>query len=138
MSSGAPTGETDLARLLAAVRPRLDPRTWTFCTTADEARARELAPDAIGVFREDEGVTLILESAAAERASLAGAGAWSRITCEVHSSLEAVGFLAALSRELAAAGIPCNAVAGYYHDHLFVPRDRAAEALALLEGGGAG
>jgi hypothetical protein len=30
----------------------------------------------------------------------------------------------------------CNVVAGYFHDHLFVPYDRGQEALALLQSGG--
>jgi hypothetical protein len=51
----------------------------------------------------------------------------------VHSSLEAIGFLATISTALAHAGIPCNAVAAYHHDHLFIPVDRAQEALALLK-----
>nr|WP_281404536.1 ACT domain-containing protein [Pyxidicoccus fallax] len=51
----------------------------------------------------------------------------------VHSSLEAVGFIAAVSTRLAAHGIGVNPVAAYFHDHLFVPSARATEALALLE-----
>ncbi|MDT7624031.1 MAG: uncharacterized protein QOF99_4932, partial [Pseudonocardiales bacterium] len=39
---------------------------------------------------------------------------------------------AAVSAQLATGGISCNVVAGYHHDHLFVPADRAADALALL------
>jgi hypothetical protein len=55
------------------------------------------------------------------------------ITLEVHSSLEAVGFLAAIATRLAAAGIGVNPVAGYFHDHLFVPEARAEEAMRLLD-----
>ena len=50
----------------------------------------------------------------------------------MHSSLEAVGLLAEVARRLAAHGISVNVVSGYYHDHLFVPVDRAEEALAAL------
>ncbi len=50
----------------------------------------------------------------------------------VHSSLEAVGFLAALTTRLAAAGISVNPVSAFYHDHLFVPENRAEEAVRLL------
>ena len=56
------------------------------------------------------------------------------ITLSIHSSLEAVGFIAVISRTLAQAGIPCNAIAGYCHDHVFVPVDRAEEAMTLLNG----
>ena len=56
------------------------------------------------------------------------------ITLNVHSSLEAVGFLAAITARLAAAGMGVNPVSAYFHDHLFVPADRVDEAMAILEG----
>ena len=55
------------------------------------------------------------------------------ITLNVHSSLDAVGFLAAITTRLATAGMGVNPVSGYFHDHLFVPADRADEAMAILE-----
>jgi len=51
----------------------------------------------------------------------------------VHSSLEAVGFLAAVSARLAEAGIGVNAVSAFYHDHLLVPEHRADEAFRVLQ-----
>jgi hypothetical protein len=54
------------------------------------------------------------------------------VTLNIHSSLEAVGFLAAITTRLAAAGMGVNPVSAFYHDHLFVPADRAEEALDLL------
>ena len=39
-----------------------------------------------------------------------------------------------MTATLARHEISVNAVSAYYHDHLFVPTDRAAEALALLRG----
>jgi len=50
----------------------------------------------------------------------------------VHSALDAVGFLAAVTTRLAEAGISVNAVSAFHHDHLFVPEHRADEALQLL------
>jgi len=46
--------------------------------------------------------------------------------------LAAVGLTAAVARALADAGISCNVVAAAHHDHLFVPVDRAAEAIEAL------
>jgi hypothetical protein len=46
--------------------------------------------------------------------------------------LPAGGLAAAVSGALAAAGIACNVVAAVHHDHLFVPQDRAAEAMEIL------
>lgn len=56
------------------------------------------------------------------------------ITCDVHSSLEAVGFMAVLGKALAERGISANVVGGWWHDHLFVPVEREGEAMACLEG----
>ena len=55
------------------------------------------------------------------------------ITLNVHSSLDAIGVLAAITARLAAASMGVNPVSGYFHDHLFVPVDRADEAMAILE-----
>ena len=56
--------------------------------------------------------------------------AW--LTLTVHSALEAVGLTAAVATALAGAGIPANVLAGFYHDHLLVPEDRADDAIAVL------
>ena len=55
------------------------------------------------------------------------------ITLRVHSSLSAVGLTAAVSTALSAAGVPCNVVAAFFHDHLFVPSGRAGEAIKILQ-----
>ena len=54
------------------------------------------------------------------------------ITLDIHSSLAAVGFLAAVAGHLAGHGMGVNPVSGYYHDHLFVPEDRADDAMRAL------
>jgi len=77
-------------------------------------------------------MTAVAERSDAERLRLPYTFESRLITLSVHSSLEAVGFIAVISRTLAQAGIPCNAIAGYCHDHIFVPVDRAEEAMSLL------
>ncbi len=54
------------------------------------------------------------------------------ITLRVHSALEAVGLTAAFSAALSREGISANVVAGYFHDHLFVPEDRRDDAMRVL------
>jgi hypothetical protein len=125
------SGETDLGRLLAGMCPVLDAGEWVFCVVpGDGPPDAALAP--LATVREDEGWTAVI---ARERADAAGIGydaPFRRITLTVHSSLTAVGFLAAVTRALADAGIACNAVSGVHHDHLFVPAGRADEAMAVL------
>lgn len=119
----------DLARLLRELRPRLHEGTYAFCALRpDEA----LPAGAILSFRESEGVTVIVSLAHARSAGLAPVFEAAWITLEVHSALEAVGLTAAVARALTDAGIPCNVVAALRHDHLFVPVDRAHDALRAL------
>lgn len=52
----------------------------------------------------------------------------------MHSSLEAVGLTAAVAARLAEPGISANVVAGFFHDHVFVPWARREEAVEALWG----
>lgn len=132
-----PLGETNLARLLHGMRPALDPERWAFCTLPGDAPPSPSLGAAVTV-HEAEGWTAVVPTSAAERAGLPYDGAYRRVTLTVHSSLAAVGLTAAVSRVLADVGVPCNVVAGFYHDHLFVPEARvhaALDALARLADG---
>jgi hypothetical protein len=84
------------------------------------------------VIREDEGVTVILTRADADRSGLAYDYVAARITLRVSSALADVGLTARFSGALADAGISCNVIAGLAHDHLFVAWDQRVRALALL------
>ncbi|MDI1364987.1 MAG: ACT domain-containing protein [bacterium] len=125
------TGETHLSALLAAMEPVLTDAVWVFATLPPGA---SIPPGVtpLMTYAEAEGLTLIVRQDEAETAGLAHVFLSRRITLNIHSSLEAVGFLAALLPALAAAGIGVNPVSAYFHDHLFVPADRAEEALAIL------
>jgi len=119
-------GETDLDTLLSALEPALDPVEYVYCT------GPAAVGDPIATFREAEGVTSILPRGEAERLGIPFTFPCRRITLTVHSSLEAVGLLARVAALLAERGIGVNAVAAYYHDHLFVPPKRAEEAIEAL------
>ena len=125
-------GERDLQVLLENMRPEMRPGIFVFCTIrADETIPAALDP--LVTFREHEGTTLVISRAEAEAAGLRATFASRLITLTVHSALDAVGFLAAITARLAEAGISVNAVSAFHHDHLFVPVDRADEAMALLQ-----
>lgn len=129
---GGMSGETDLGRLLAALSPALDPEHYVFATVPGDSAPAALSPRMS--FAEAEGLTLIVTREDAAAHGLAGAFPCRRLTLTVHSDLAAVGLLAAVTGALARAGISVNPVAGFYHDHLFVPEDRAAEAMDILAG----
>lgn len=126
------TGETDLGKLLSGMTPRLRQGIFVFASLPAGA-ALPAGVDTVMMFREAEGTTLILEEGDAARLGLASAFRSRMITLEIHSSLDAVGFLAVITARLAAAGMGINPVSAFYHDHLFVPADRAEEALQILE-----
>jgi len=124
------TGETNLHILLDTINPVLHPDEYVFCALPDKQWL--VALPWISMFREEEGVTVILRRKDADYHALSYDFVAGWITLNAHSSLEAVGFLAAITEKLAAAGISCNAVSAVYHDHLFVPIAEAERVLALL------
>jgi hypothetical protein len=122
--------ESDIALLLAGMRPVLIEGEFVYAMVED---LRGIEPkDTLCSFQENEGTTLICSREYADRAGLRYEGCFRQITLSVHSSLQAVGFLAAVSGALARAGIPCNAVAAFCHDHLFIPSDQAPKAIEVL------
>jgi hypothetical protein len=124
-------GETDLGVLLASMQPELVPGEFVYCTVPVGAAVPADANPVV-VVREPEGLTLVLSRADADRLGLAYAYVAAMVTLRVHSALEAVGLTAAVATWLGAAGLSCNVVAGFHHDHLFVPHGRGAECVELL------
>jgi uncharacterized protein len=117
----------ELHALLVGLRPQLDPEPYVY--------AQGPAPAGTLVFTrvaEDEGETLVLTRAEADAAGLDARWEAARITLRVHSDLAAVGLTAVVSSRLAALGISCNVIAGFFHDHLFVPWNRGQQARDVL------
>ncbi|BAO64180.1 hypothetical protein PPC_4833 [Pseudomonas protegens Cab57] len=129
-------GETSLATLLRSMSPQLNDGEYVFCSLPDRSLLQDC--EVLGSFREREGLTVILPRQQAERLGLGFdyVAAW--ITLNVHSALEAVGLTAAFAGALGKAGISCNVIAGYYHDHLFVGQADAGRAMQVLQQLGAG
>lgn len=123
-----PAPEHDLGRMLAGLEPQLRPGTYVFART--DAVPEGLRP-AVTV-AEDEGLTVVCTREQAEAAGWESGFTAAWITLRVHSALEAVGLTATVSAALADAGLACNVVAGYHHDHLFVSAGEGERAVALL------
>ncbi|WP_058044446.1 ACT domain-containing protein [Streptomyces roseifaciens] len=123
-------GERDLTKLLGGMRPVLNGGRYVYGTVEGEAPAG-VAP--VVTVREPEGLTVVVRQEEADAAGLAYEYVAGWITLQVHSALEAVGLTAAVAQALAQADLSCNVVAGFHHDHLFVPYERAEEAVSLLE-----
>lgn len=123
--------ESDLKALLAKMDPILQEDEYVFCSVSSDIFSKMRSPP-IGSFHEAEGITIILKKDTAEQEELDYDFPSRMVTFNVHSSLNAVGFLAAITEKLAAHGISVNAISAYYHDHIFVPTERTEEVMRLL------
>ena len=125
------SAERDLNKLLSSISPKLLPKEYVFCTLKGKyGDYANLEP--IASFKEEEGLTLVITKESAISANLEFESSFRAITLTVHSSLDAVGLTAAISTKLAQKNISANVIAAYYHDHIFVPANRAKEALKAL------
>lgn len=122
-------GESNLDILLRNMQPVMHDEEYVFCSV--KAIPAGILP--LCTFQEVEGITLILQRQHAVAANLEYNFLSKMITLNIHSDLNAVGFLAKITECLAASGISVNAISAYYHDHLFVPIERADETFKLLQ-----
>ena len=125
-------GISHLPTLLATMQPSLSPGSVVFCAlqTPDWVQIAALNPEVI--VREAEALTVVIPISVARASGLATEPQMRRITLCVHSDLEAVGLTAAFAVALAEAGISANVVAGYHHDHIYVPDRQAQDAMRVL------
>lgn len=126
------TGEYNLSVLLASMAPTVTDTEYVFVSLPHGGYADCAHLQPFATVQEREGLTLVLTKKAADTHGVHYDSVFKCITLSVHSSLEAVGLTAAVSTALAKKGISANVMAGYYHDHIFVPTQLAQEALAAL------
>jgi len=127
--------ERDLSELLATLRVKTHDGVWRFETIDKDAASwaelvnlRDVRQIAM-LFQEEEGLTVITAATGETPAE----NRWVWLELSVYSDLNAVGFLAKVAAALTQAGVPCNAVAAFHHDHIFVPEAKASAAVAALE-----
>ena len=121
---------SDLNELLGSMSPRLNEGVYVFASVSKETDTASLDP--IATFRENEGISLVVDESHLDgtEVDVSFRAAW--ITLEVNSDLNAIGLTAAVASALAKSEISCNVVAGANHDHLFVPLERAQDAMDAL------
>ncbi|MEJ8562474.1 ACT domain-containing protein [Yoonia sp. GPGPB17] len=115
--------------MISNMSPEVQPGEFAFISTQDKDLIAKLLPEAIGTFQEAEGLSLLVPLDLAGEAPLS----MKCITLRVYSSLEGVGLTAAVSSALGEHHIPCNMVAAYNHDHVFIPADKCDQAMAILK-----
>lgn len=120
-------GISDLSRLLATMEPVLHDAPYGIVLT------KAPLDGAFAQVAEEEGLTAIALQSTLQAAGADPGPPWARISLSVQSDLAAVGLTAAFARALADAGISANVVAGYHHDHIFLPWARRHDALAALK-----
>jgi len=113
------------------MQPVLNNGEYVFCTVDDISKIN--VQHVVALFKEEEAITLILPKQVADDMQLPYTYVAAWISLHVHSSLEATGLTAAFATALANAGISCNVVAAYYHDHIFVAHSDAATAMEVLK-----
>lgn len=116
--------------LLQTMQPELHDGVYVFATLSEPHTIA--AQDIIASIREREGLSVVVAKEIAQQHDLpiTFRAAW--ITLTVHSDLAAVGLTAAFASALGAANISCNVVAGFHHDHIFVPHEQANLAMQTL------
>ncbi|MEM9086554.1 MAG: ACT domain-containing protein [Pseudomonadota bacterium] len=119
---------SDLGEMLAGMKPTLREGRFRFVPHGPDEDFIDLLYRTFAMVREDEGMTLVIRARREDPGPI-----FAGITLQVHSALEGVGLTAAVATALAEAGIPCNVIAAYHHDHIFVPWERREEALKRLE-----
>lgn len=125
-------GALDLKDILVKMNPVLNGDEYVFCTLPHLSAEALLRLNPISTFQEEEGVSLIVTREVADRNGISYDSVFKRITISLHTSLDAVGLTALLSTALAEKGISANVVAAFYHDHIFIPSDKAEVALDAI------
>lgn len=117
-------------QLPSFLQPVLNEGLYVFVSLSEGSDLE--SPEAVALIRESEGTTAVVREEIARKHGwpIRFRAAW--ITLGLNSDLNAIGLTAAFSSALAKAEIGCNIIAGVHHDHLFVPIERAEEAMEVL------
>jgi len=128
------SGIKEIDILLGSMNAELRDENYVFFTTNSHIPDDSiLKMNPIAFFREREGMSYVVEKKEADQLGIAYDAVYSLISLTVHSSLDAVGLTSAVAGKLASENISANVVAAYYHDHIFVQREKAKQALNAIK-----
>ena len=125
-------GQTDLKKILESIDPYLVDESFIFMTTDQSLSSISNTLNPIASFKENEGLTLVITQATADKNAITYDSVFSCISLGVHSSLESYGLISIISKELTQNNISTNVFSGYYHDHIFVQSGKADKALEII------
>jgi hypothetical protein len=126
------SGEKNLAKLIASMKPTLSENEFIFATLQTYSFESLSLLNPISTFQEKEGLTIVVQKEKADEHNIPYSSVFRCITLNVHSSLDAVGLTAAVSNKLTQSSISANVIAAYYHDHVFIASKDAEIALLKL------
>jgi hypothetical protein len=118
--------------MLSALASRLVLGGFVFCTVPSTRKNEYAGLSPLVMFREHEGLTLVLDVESADKACLDNSAVLLYITVGVEHALDSVGLTARVSPQLAKRGISASVIAAYYHDPIFLPARRVEEAVSAL------
>ena len=122
--------ELDINYVLKNLSPQLNEGVFVFCSVDNVKNIKE--ENIMASIVETEGITIVLKKEIADILKLPYSVTMNWITLNVNSSLELVGLSAIISKKFADNHISCNLMAGYYHDHIFVPVKDSNMVIKLL------
>ena len=125
-------GQTDLKKILESIDPYLVDDSFIFMTTDQSLSSISNTLNPIASFKENEGLSIVITQATADKNAITYDSVFSCISLGVHSSLESYGLISTISRELTQNNISTNVFSGYYHDHIFVQSEKADKALEII------
>ena len=123
--------ENNLEKLVKGMTPKLNEGEYVFAVI-DDLKSIDIN-DAICMFKEAEGITVVIERNRADKIGLSYQFISNWISLMIHSSLNSIGLTAVFSSELAKNNISCNVIAGVYHDHIFVAIKDSKLAMEVLD-----
>lgn len=128
------SGETNLNRLLSTISPVLRDGEFVFLTFKESVYGDHDRLRPIASIMEREGLSVVVPKSKADENALEYGSVFRCITLNVHSSLDAVGLTAAVSKRLTECNLSANVIAGFFHDHILVETSAAARALSEIQG----